>query len=70
MKVDVTVSPDHGNGAAAFAIVVALIDALWASNKLSAADVQQILAAAEVHLPPDTHLVGREARKSLKSVSV
>jgi len=46
MKVDVTAATAFGNGAAAITLIVALLDALQSSGKLSVSDVDQILGRA------------------------
>ena len=67
MKVDVTAATAFGNGAAAIALIVALLEALQSSEKLSMQDVDQILGRAAAMLPPDP-TVGREGLKTIKSI--
>ena len=67
MKVDVTAATAFGNGAAAITLIVALLEALQSSEKLSAQDVDEILDRAATMLPPDP-TVGREGLKTIKSI--
>ena len=69
MKVDVTAATAFGNGAAAIALVVALLDALQSSGKLTVQDVDQILGRASGLLPAEP-TVGREALKTIKTIVV
>jgi len=67
MKVDVTAATAFGNGAAAIALIVALLEALQSSEKLSMQDVEHILGRAAAMLPP-APTVGREGLKTIKSI--
>jgi hypothetical protein len=67
MKVDVTAATAFGNGAAAIALIVALLEVLQSLEKLSMQDVDQILGRAAAMLPPDP-TVGREGLKTIKSI--
>ncbi|HUL10382.1 MAG TPA: hypothetical protein VLV76_28905 [Candidatus Acidoferrum sp.] len=69
MKVDVTAATAFGNGAAAIALVVALLDALQSSGKLTAQDVDRILGRASALLPAEP-TVGREGLKTIKTISM
>ena len=69
MKVDVTAATAFGNGAAAIALVVALLDALQSSGKLTVQDVDQILGRASALLAAEP-TVGREALKTIKTISM
>ena len=69
MKVDVTAATAFGNGAAAIALIVALLDALQSSGKLTVQDVDQILGRASALLPAEP-TVGREALKTIKTIVV
>jgi len=69
MKVDVTAATAFGNGAAAIAIVVALLDVLQSSKKLSPQEVDRILSSATALLPSGV-TVGQESLKAMKSIVV
>lgn len=69
MKVDVTAAAAFGNGAAAIALVVALLDALQSSGKLTLEDVDRILGRASALLPAEP-TVGREGLKTIKTISM
>jgi hypothetical protein len=69
MKVDVTVGTAFGNGAAAIAIAVALLETLRVSKKLSSEEIDQILSNAAASLPTDS-TVGRESLKTIKTIVV
>jgi len=69
MKVDVTAATAFGNGAAAIALVVALLDALQSSGKLTAQDVDRILGRASALLPAEP-TVGREGLKTITTISM
>jgi hypothetical protein len=69
MKVDVTAATAFGNGAAAIALVVAVLDALQSSGKLTAQDVDQILGRASALLAAEP-TVGREGLKTIKTIIV
>ena len=67
MKVDVTAATAFGNGAAAIALLVALLEALRSSEKLSAQEVDRILDRAAAMLSSDL-TVGRDGLKTIKSI--
>jgi len=67
MKVDITAATAFGNGAAALTLVVALLESLQSSERLSVEDVDRILNRAAAMLPPDP-TVGREGLKTIKSI--
>jgi hypothetical protein len=67
MKVDVTAATAFGNGAAAITLIVALLEALQASEKLSVEDVDRLIGRATEMLPPDP-TVGREGLKTLRTI--
>jgi hypothetical protein len=67
MKVDVTTAAAFGNGAAAIVLVVALLEALQSSVKLSVEDVDRILGRASEMLPTSP-TVGQDGLKTLKTI--
>ena len=58
MIVDVTAATAFGNGAAAIALIVALLDALQSSGKLTIPEVDQIIGRASALLAAEATQIG------------